>query len=83
MSRKPRPTSQETDRILAVDLAIPELQKQFKTGWSRDSIRRKIKDGVPFQWIEGTHYLRGNLGRGGQGICSLNIDAIRRSWIGQ
>lgn len=72
------------DRFLPVDQAGEELAKFYGISWSRKSINRMIKSGSPFTWIEGVHYLRGTTrGRNGAGICSINVDAIRRSWVKQ
>ncbi|RZM77800.1 hypothetical protein [Leptolyngbya iicbica] len=75
-TQKRRRKAYSTDRFLPVSEATPVLTEQLGRGWSRDSIKRKIAEGAPFQWIAGIHYIRLH----GQ-LRAINVDAVLREIV--
>lgn len=67
---------QEGDRLLPVEQARVELEAKLGIGWSRRSIKRKIRESCPFSWKDGLHYIQI-----GSKLAAINIDAVFRELV--
>lgn len=67
---------QEGDRLLPVEQARVELEAKLGMGWSRQSIKRKIREGCPFFWKDGLHYIQI-----GSKLAAINVDAVFRELV--
>lgn len=67
---------QEGDRLLPIEKARAELEAKLGNGWSRQSIKRKIREGCPFSWKSGLHFIQI-----GNKLAAINVDAIFRELI--
>lgn len=67
---------QKGDRILPVDQATLELEAKLGRGWKRWSIKKKIREGCPFTWIPGRHYVQI-----GNKLVAINVDAVFRELV--